>query len=519
MSAVALGTGTDDQGAHSAARDPESPTGNTALSKLVRLVWLWPALAALLLGVYHLGRPELWRDELATWDAASGSSGQLFDLLGHTDASSGAYYLFLHGWISVFGDSVASLRIPSVLAMVAAAALTALVAKRMFGDRAALCAGLVFALVPAVSRFAQEARSYALTVFAVALVTLLLLRALERPGLVRWIVYAVGVTLVGVLNLVALTFLLGHLVVVAMHWWRERDRRVLLGFPVAALAGIALLTPIVVLGLRQAGIQFQIPTPSLSDVFTSWPQLFFSALVAGAVTFAAPLALGASRSQGINGLAMATLPIAAVWIVSHGATSYWMPRYLMFTLPAWALVAGAGIAMLRPAAATIALVVLALLGVPDQRQLRTPDAHDWWSYPSSPASPPFSYAGAAAVIAQGYRPGDGVVPVRQVAGYYMIDTGLRYYLPLGIQPRDVFAARTGTELGSFFTQDTTDPRAALGNVRRLWLVRVGQPADPLQGLPSGEAQVLRDNFMVTQVAHPSGYATVALLDRKPVPGP
>ena len=40
----------------------------------------------------------------------------------------------------------------------------------------------VTAETPAVSRFAQEARSYALTVFAVALATLVLLRALDRPG-------------------------------------------------------------------------------------------------------------------------------------------------------------------------------------------------------------------------------------------------------------------------------------------------------------------------------------------------
>jgi mannosyltransferase len=193
-----------------------------------------------------------------------------------------------------------------------------------------------------------------------------------------------------------------------------------------------------------------------------------------------------------------------------------MPRYLMFTLPAWSLVAGAGIAALRPAATVAGLVVLAVLGIPDQRALRAPDAHDWWSYPSAPASAPFSYAGAAAVIAQDYRPGDGLVPVRDVDAYYMIDTGLRYTLPADVRPRDVFAAHTGIELGEFFTQDTTDPQAALGNEQRLWLVRSGQPADPLENLSPGKAQVLRDNFVVTRVVHPSGMATVALLERKPI---
>jgi mannosyltransferase len=516
MNADTLSATLDDRGSRSDAHDRASAIRKPALAGLFRLVWLWPALLALILGTYHLTRPELWRDELATWDAATRTTGQLFWLLQHTDASSGAYYLFMHGWISIFGDSVFALRLPSVLAMAAAAALTALIAKRMFGDRAALSAGIVFALLPAVSRFAQEARSYALTVFAVALVTLLLLRALDRPGWRRWTGYALGVALVGVLNLVALTFLAGHLVVVAVSWWQRRDRRVLIGFPLATVAGFVLLLPVVRLGLRQVGNQFQLRSPDLGSVFAAWPQLFLSAMVAGAVTVAAPLALGASRRQAVNGLAMAMLPIVAIWIVSQGDTSYWLARYLTFTLPAWAVVAGAGVAALRPAAAVAGLVVLAMLGVPDQRALRAPDSHDWWNYPDPAPASPFSYAGAAAVIAKDYRPGDGLVPVREVIPYYMIDTGLRYNLPADVQPRDIFAAHTGIELGKFFTEETTDPQAALGDVQRLWLVRAGQPSDPLEDLSPGKAQVLRDNFIVTRVVHPSGMATVALLERKPV---
>jgi mannosyltransferase len=30
----------------------------------MRVPWLWPTLLTLLLGLYQLGRPELWRDEL-----------------------------------------------------------------------------------------------------------------------------------------------------------------------------------------------------------------------------------------------------------------------------------------------------------------------------------------------------------------------------------------------------------------------------------------------------------------------
>jgi hypothetical protein len=36
-----------------------------------RLPWCWPALVTLAFGFYQVGRPELWRDELASWSFAS----------------------------------------------------------------------------------------------------------------------------------------------------------------------------------------------------------------------------------------------------------------------------------------------------------------------------------------------------------------------------------------------------------------------------------------------------------------
>ena len=155
--------------------------------RAARLCWCWSALVALVLGFYQVGNPELWRDELASWSFASRSVPDLIAAARHTGATQLAYYLMLHVWISAFGDSVDAMRAPSVLAMAGAAACVALVGRRLAGNRAGLLAGLVFALVPSVSRFAQEARFYAFAVLATTLATLLLLRALDRPSASRWL--------------------------------------------------------------------------------------------------------------------------------------------------------------------------------------------------------------------------------------------------------------------------------------------------------------------------------------------
>lgn len=496
-------------------RDNEGATpSRPVLSWCVRQVWLWPALIVVVLGSYHLTRPQVWRDELATWDAASRTVDQLWQLLRHTDASSGAYYLLMHFWIGVFGDSVAALRMPSLLAMAAAAAVTALCGKRMFSPRAGLIAGLVFAVLPAVSRYAQEARAYALAVCAVAVATWLLLLALERARWIWWICYAVAVAAVGALHLVALAALAGHAVVVAVHWWRERRHQALLWFPAACVVGVAAVAPVAWLGMRQVGNQlFWIAVPDLSAVFTVWPALFGGTLVAGAVIIAAALGCAAGR-PALAGVAMAVLPLMLIWIVSQGKVSYWLSRYLLFDVPAWALLAGAGLAALRLPAVVAALVALAVAGIPEQRAARTVGSHSG-NLPNPPAVPDVDYAGAAAVIAQGYRPGDGVVPVRGTQRLFMLDIGLRYCLPLDVSPRDVFVGRTAAERGEFFAEDTTDPVGALRGERRLWLVSVGQPTDLLHIVAPDQERVLSTDFRVTRVERPSKNTTIALLERLP----
>jgi mannosyltransferase len=165
--------------------DPESgavarPGIAAWLERAVGRVWLLPALATLVLGAFQAGRPELWRDELRSWSAASRDLGDLFHLLGQTDAAVSLYYVILHGWISVFGDSALALRAPSVIAMAATAAMVGLIGRRLYNPQVGLVAGLLFAVIPNVSRFAQEVRPYALTLFLAGLSTLLLRRTACR---------------------------------------------------------------------------------------------------------------------------------------------------------------------------------------------------------------------------------------------------------------------------------------------------------------------------------------------------
>lgn len=210
-----------------AAREEPRPAESARSARRGSTLWLWPFAVALALGGYGMTDSLLGRDELVTWDMVGRDTGRILATLGNVDAVHGTYYLLMRGWVELFGDSVVSLRLPSVLAVAAAAAVIALIGDRFFGYRAGILAGLLFAISPAVSRYGQEARSYALVILAVALATLLLLRALDRPRSPWGAGYALTLVLTGLLRLIALSVVLAHACLLVAHarqdrslWWK-----------------------------------------------------------------------------------------------------------------------------------------------------------------------------------------------------------------------------------------------------------------------------------------------------------
>ena len=145
-------------------------------------VLLIPALITLAIGAWDLGAPSYWRDEAATVDAETRSIPALLHMLTNVDAVHGAYYLLMWPVVHTFGTSEIALRLPSLVAMTAAAIGVAALGRRLHSPRAGLLAGLVFAVLPQASRYAQEARSYALVLACAVLASYLLVRATGDPG-------------------------------------------------------------------------------------------------------------------------------------------------------------------------------------------------------------------------------------------------------------------------------------------------------------------------------------------------
>jgi len=338
------------------------------------LVPVIPALLALATGGYHLGVPPLWRDEAATKVIAGRSVGQIVATMPHDDVVHFAYYLVVHVVIRVLGDSNAALRLPSVIAMAVAAAFTALVARRLaqpggrwYADCTGLLAGVVFALLPAVIRYAQEARSYAIVTMLAAIATYLLLRALDDGRRGWWTAYGAAVFLTGLFNIFGLLILAAHgLTLLATGRLGSRGgpgeravpagRRlagVPLGWLIAGAIAALLLVPLGLMAYAQRdALSWMSATPIVKNIIALtrlWPG---SATLAWPVFGLAGIGVVASAIAWRRGLSAAT--VALPWLVAPPAIllavsvshPVYDERYVEYCLPALAICVATGITWL-----------------------------------------------------------------------------------------------------------------------------------------------------------------------------
>ncbi|MCB5179108.1 glycosyltransferase family 39 protein [Streptomyces antimicrobicus] len=506
--AVTPGTGAGRPGSAAVPAGPHAGPDATPTPALARFDWLWAALLTFAVACTGGGVAQPWRDELASWHAARRGTGDLVDMLGNVDAVSGVYYLVLHGWVSLAGDSPAMLRMPSALAMAGAAAFVVLTARRLFDRRVAVFAGVLFALVPAVSKYGQEARSYAFVVLAVSAATWLLLRALERPTAKRWLPYAVAVAAAGLFHIVSLLVLLPHGLIVLGRWWGSRSRRLLVGYVLTVAVALLPVVPLVLLGRRQVGRQISwLTAPHLRDLAGTWSNLVASPLTSYALLAAAllPLAWTRGRRPAAELALVAALPIGVAWVISHGSTSYFLDRYLLFTLPAWVVLAAAGLGALRPRALGVTgLVVLVALGMTDQRHLRTKYAKDGTDGKR-----------VAEVIAKDYKPGDGFAPVRGSDRVFMIDFTVEYYLPGKVKLKDVFAERSAVADDDLFPVECEQAaRCAtdLNGTQRVWVVTWSGTSNPYHKFPEAQQKALKDHYKPVRTTK-LGNLQVTLVER------
>jgi mannosyltransferase len=446
------------------------------------------ALAALATFSWHVSVPSPWWDEAITRDVVGRSPADILALASHIDLVHVAYYLLVHALLGA-DAGITAIRMLSVVASAVTAALLVRIGREFDQRAVGVCAGVLYVVAPLASRYAQEARPYALVTTAATAATLALLRALRRPWHpTGWLIYAGLLVATGVLNLLAFTLVLAHLAYVRISaprpvrrswWW-------------AAFGAGAALTPLAVGAAMQRDQVSWLPPPDVAGLFG-----FLSAQYApaSAVLLLAAIAVAGLRRRGAQpgtqreafllGVFWALLPPAALWLVSQAVPLFdW--RYVVFCLPGTALAMASLATLLRPLATAATVVALAVGGLHMQHVYRLPakgHAED--------------VRGAATVIGTLSRPGDAVLFLpssrRIFALAYPEDFRNTEDVALTVDPA-TSATLWGVE------KSTAQTAAALLDRGRVWVVtgpaRLGESAtaperDKLRLLSDGYRLVLR----------------------------
>ena len=459
------------------------------------LPWLVPGLAMLAIGLLGVTRPALWADELQTWGMATTPWPEMLSVLRWVDAIIGPYYAVEHAFVGVVGVSDLTLRLPSVLAMAGAAGLVGALGARLATHRVGLVAGLVFALLPGTSRYAQEARTYAFTTFFAVLATYLLFAALRRPNFPRYLLYTIALIFLGILHPIALLLLVAHGWVVFAQYRRQTFPWLVTAF-ISALPALPLLR----LAGKQKSQVAWIPTPTRHSLM-EFPHDLVGVAALGIVLIVLALFSLPLRRPTAMYTAWAVLPLLALFAVGQ-VQPLFLPRYLLFTLPAWALLAGVALGRAHLAVAIVGVLAIAALAVPGQLDVRAPDGHGQ------------ATRDLAMTIAGRSQLGDGVV-------YGMADDGgnwvgrdtVNHYVPVDRRPKDILLTLPSRTGGNLAAQECAEVAKCLGDAPRIWVVRLGYRADALRGLDGQKEPALRERYDVDTTWHFTGL-TLALIIRR-----
>ena len=137
------------------------------------------------LRVLNPGGEGLWLDETFSLWVANHSVADMLQWIVKIDSHPPLYYLLLHYWIALNGNTPYYARLLSALFGAATIPVIYLIGKRMSGAVMGFAAAVIFALSPFNIYYAQETRMYTLLTFNAAVAIYALVRLLTDPRSVR----------------------------------------------------------------------------------------------------------------------------------------------------------------------------------------------------------------------------------------------------------------------------------------------------------------------------------------------
>jgi mannosyltransferase len=337
--------------------------------------------AAASIRMVRLGAKPFWFDECFSAELARISWANFLRLLWWREANMSLYYLLLRMWLAGAPFSAQSESFIRGLSVVFSAATVPAIywlGKLLFDRRVGLVAAALFTFNIYSIRYSQEARSYALFVLLTTLSSGFLIAFLRNPTSRHRKAYVVCSILAMYAHFYAILLLAAHWIALrALRGPRTDDKKFVTSAPdfhelsrAWRIISISALPLLIFVAKTGAGPIRWIPRPSLLDLgrfalyFTNGLPLVYGCACLVSLIPVRKNVL--SRGQGWEGWRTQFLfvwllfPILLTVALSF-ARPVFLPRYMIFCLPALVILVAAGLISIRPGWLSIPLTFLVLL--------------------------------------------------------------------------------------------------------------------------------------------------------------
>lgn len=188
--------------------------------------WAWVALiglTALATRLYHLDFNSLHGDEFITLQVCRMSVKEaISNRIGYGHFPT--YYLFMKGWMAIWGESAVAMRLPSAFASSLWVVYLMLTAKRLWGIKSAIAVGLLGVFSPESYWAAQYARPYAQVMLSVTASLHGLIAAAQTEKKRWWTAWAAWSALGLVSQATFLFVFIGQISVIFFWGWMRREK-------------------------------------------------------------------------------------------------------------------------------------------------------------------------------------------------------------------------------------------------------------------------------------------------------
>lgn len=342
-------------------------------------------LLALLLRVYALGAESMWLDEILSVNTAKRSIISIIEKESSGQAVHPPfYYIILHFWMKLFGDSDFSVRFPSVIFGVASIYVIFRVGKLIYNEKVGVISAFLLSISLFHIRYSQEARFYTLLTFLILLSNFYFIKLLKENNIKNAGIYIILTTAM------AYTHVFGLFYIIFQNIYYFLVHRKNMKFWIAIQGSVLLLfapwIPVLVKQTTQVGLDsWWIPRPTYLTIFNTFK--FFAGSEINLYVF---LILGIAGiiftyKQELNDRIFLLLWLFIPIVTSLSISLYrpiYAERYVIGSLPAIMLLISKGIFNLRKSlvilTSILLLIAITIYAIyPLEEYYTVPDKHQW----------------------------------------------------------------------------------------------------------------------------------------------